>query len=229
MAGMTQVIAHRGAPRRALENTIESFRAAVALGADAIELDARRTADGELVVHHDPFVDDGLPIIELDRAALPPHIPALADALDACRGVVVNVEIKNSPLDPDFDATDTIAADVVDLLRAREEEHSTWLVSSFRRETIDRCRAADPDIATAWLTAGVPGDSDIAWAAAAGHAAVHPWVPTVTRDSVERCHRAGLRVNVWTCNDLARAVELAGWGVDGICTDIPDELIAALR
>ena len=42
------------------------------------------------------------------------------------------------------------------------------------------------------------------------------------------CHDAGLLVNGWTCNDPARFVELAGWGVDGICTDVPDVMLAAL-
>jgi glycerophosphoryl diester phosphodiesterase len=63
---------------------------------------------------------------------------------------------------------------------------------------------------------------------AGGHAAVHPWVPTVDRELVERCHSAGLQVNTWTCNDPERAVELAGWGIDGICTDEPDVMTETL-
>ena len=62
-----------------------------------------------------------------------------------------------------------------------------------------------------------------------GHAAVHPWVDTVTEDVIAACHAAGLAVNAWTCNDPARARELAGWGIDGICTDVPGVLLDALR
>ena len=55
--GVTSVIAHRGASRLARENTIEAFHAAIRVGAAGIELDARRTEDGVLVVNHDAHVD----------------------------------------------------------------------------------------------------------------------------------------------------------------------------
>jgi glycerophosphoryl diester phosphodiesterase len=222
------VIAHRGAPRLARENTVESFRAAVATGAGGIELDVRRAADGTLVVHHDAVLEDGRPIISCQRDDLPAHVPTLAGALDACRGAIVDVEIKNLPGEADFDSADRIADAVVTLLGERPEPANSWLISSFRRETIDRCRAVDSGIATGWLTIGAVTDEEIAWAVDAGHAAIHPWDPTVDRRLVDRCHQAGLHVNTWTCNDVARAVELASWGIDGICTDVPDVLVDAL-
>jgi glycerophosphoryl diester phosphodiesterase len=222
------VIAHRGAPRRARENTVESFQAAIEAGAGAIELDARRTADEALVVHHDPVLADGRPLVACRRDELPAHVPTMAAALDACAGTIVNVEIKNLPGEADFDPTDAIADAVVALLDGRAEPIETWLISSFRRETIDRCHALDSRIATAWLTIGPVADDVIAWAVSAGHAAIHPWDPTVDRAMIDRCHDAGLRVNTWTCNDVGRAVELASWGIDGICTDIPDVVVAAL-
>jgi glycerophosphoryl diester phosphodiesterase len=222
------VIAHRGAPRLARENTVESFTAAVATGAGAVELDVRRTSDGSLVVHHDALLDDGRPIVSCRRDEIPEHIPALSDALDACRGAIVDVEIKNLPGEADFDSADRIADAVVALLGERPEPADSWLISSFRRETIDRCRAVDSRIATGWLTIGAVTEQEIAWVVDAGHAAIHPWDPTVDRRLVERCHQAGLHVNTWTCNDVARAVELASWEIDGICTDVPDVLVDAL-
>jgi len=48
-----QIIAHRGAPRLAYNNTVESFQKALALGPGAVELDVRQTKDGVLVVIHD--------------------------------------------------------------------------------------------------------------------------------------------------------------------------------
>jgi glycerophosphoryl diester phosphodiesterase len=222
------VFAHRGAPRLARENTVGSFRAAVATGAGGIELDVRRSADGALVVHHDAVLEDGRPIVSCQRDDLPAHVPTLAGALDACRGAIVDVEIKNLPGEADFDSADRIADAVVALLGERPEPADSWLISSFRRETIDRCRAVDSGIATGWLTIGAVTDEEIAWAADAGHAAIHPWDPTVDRRLVERCHQAGLHVNTWTCNDVARAVELASWEIDGICTDVPDVLVDAL-
>ena len=223
------MIGHRGAPRLARENTVESFIAAVATGAGGIELDVRRTADGVLVVHHDPVLDDGRAIVDCQSAHLPPYVPTLDRALDACGGAIVDVEIKNLPGEPGFDSTDRIADDVVHALGARPEPPAAWLISSFRRETIDRCRAVDPGIATGWLTFSATTDDDLAWAVAAGHAAIHPCVPAVDRGLIERCHTAGLLVNAWTCNDVARACELASWDIDGICTDVPDVMTGALN
>ena len=154
----------------------------------------------------------------IQRAIVPAYI----------RGAIVDVEIKNLPGEADFDSADRIADAVVALLGERPEPTNSWLISSFRRETIDRCRAVDPGIATGWLTIGAVTDEEIAWGVDAGHAAIHPWDPTVDRRLVDRCHHAGLHVNTWTCNDVARAVELASWGIDGICTDVPDVLVDAL-
>ena len=224
---MTSVIAHRGASRLARENTIEAFAAAVSVGAAGIELDARRTADGVLVVHHDARVA-GTPLVGQRAADLPPWIPTLESALDACSGAFVNVEIKNDPSEPDFDPDETVAVDVIAELARRSDPTDHWIISSFRRETVDRCRALNPAIPTAWLTMNQVSAADIESIVDGGHAAVHPWVPTVDRELIERCHVAGLKVNTWTCNEPERAVELAGFGIDGICTDVPDVMVAAL-
>jgi len=65
-----------------------------------VELDARRTAEGDVIVHHDAHLADGRAIVELGAHDLPEHVCSLADALDACEGMSVNIEIKNWPDDP---------------------------------------------------------------------------------------------------------------------------------
>ena len=213
-------MAHRGASKAESENTVAAFRRAGTMGAHAVELDVRRSGDGALVVIHDSRLPDGRVVRTTPRADLPPTVPSLDAALDACASMWVNVEIKNDESDPDFDATDSIADETIAALVARGED-DRWLVSSFRMETIDRCRAIAPSIATAWLTVDVPaGATDRL--VRHGHAALHPWVGIVTADLVERCHGAGLRVNPWTCDDPARMAELVAYGVDGICTNVPD-------
>jgi glycerophosphoryl diester phosphodiesterase len=222
--GRTQVMAHRGASRAERENTLEAFMTAGRMGADAVELDVRRTSDGALVVHHNPHLDDGRVIADLRAADLPPHVPTLSEALDACSGMWVNVEIKNDPTEPDFDSADAIADATMDLLVARGE-HDRWLISSFRIETVDRCqdvaRRLGVSIRTAWLTAVVPDDV-VEMLTARGHTALHPWVQMLGRHVVEQCHAAGIAVNTWTCDDPARMAELVEWGIDGICTNVPD-------
>ena len=221
-----QVLAHRGASRAERENTVAAFERAATMGADGAELDVRRTADDALVVHHDARLRDGRIILETLAADLPDHVPTLSRALDACAGMWVNLEIKNDETEPDFDATEWVAEETMTLLARRGEAHR-WLMSSFRIETMDRCRAIAPDVRTAWLTSIVPADV-VEVLVAKGHVALHPWVRLLTQDVVDRCHAAGLLVNTWTCDDPARMVELAEWGIDGICTNVPDVARAVL-
>lgn len=220
----TQVLAHRGASRAERENTLEAFRTAGRMGAEAVELDVRRTRDGQMAVHHDAHLPDGRVLCEIDAADLPPHVPLLSEALDACEGMWVNIEIKNHPDDADHDPTERVTAAVADHL-ARRGEDPRWLISSFSRATVDAMRALRPEVRTAWLTTGVRPENLERTArdlATSGHSALHPWVDLLTRECVEVFHAHGLAVNTWTCDDPARMRELIEWGVDGICTNVPD-------
>ncbi|CAB4860510.1 unannotated protein [freshwater metagenome] len=223
---VVQVLAHRGASRAERENTVEAFRRAASMGADGVELDVRRTADGALVVHHDPRLGDGRVIGELAAADLPTHVPTLDLALDACAGMWVNLEIKNDENEPDFDPTEWVAEQTMALLDRRGEPER-WLMSSFRIETMDRCRAVAPHIRTAWLTGEVPADV-VGLLNDRGHCALHPWVHLLTREIIEQCHAGGILVNTWTCDDASRMRELVEWGIDGICTNVPDVALAVL-
>jgi len=217
---VVSTIAHRGASRAEAENTVAAFRRAGEMGAEAVELDVRRSSDGVLVVHHNPHLADGRLIAHTAYADLPDVVPTLGEALDACAGMWVNVEIKNDPQEPDFDESESIADETVAHLVARGEDHR-WLISCFRIETVDRCRALAPQIRTAWLCTAVP-DGTPAVLAEKGHSALHPWVHMLDRDTIDRCHTLGIQVNTWTCDDPARMAELIEWGIDGICTNVPD-------
>ncbi|MEO7371152.1 MAG: glycerophosphodiester phosphodiesterase family protein, partial [Ilumatobacteraceae bacterium] len=61
-----------------------------------------------------------------------------------------------------------------------------------------------------------------------GHVALHPWVGTLNRSHIDVCHGAGIEVNTWTCDDPQRMAELVEWGIDGICTNVPDLAIAVI-
>ena len=221
MAGIrTAVIAHRGASRAERENTVAAFRRAAEQGSDAVEFDVRRTSDGVLVVHHNPHLDDLRLIVTTPVADLPSHVPTLGAALDACAGMWVNVEIKNDPNEPDFAPDDSIADETIAHLVARGEDER-WLISCFRIETVDRCRALAPAIRTAWLCTEVPpGTPQLL--RERGHTALHPWVGLLDRDVIDACHAAGVEVNTWTCDDPERMRLLIEWGIDGICTNLPD-------
>lgn len=240
------VIAHRGASRLERENTIAAFSRAAECGSDAVELDVRMTADGYLVVHHDAHIamsnelhnkkntgisNGEFAIIDMPLSDLPTYVPRLEDALDACEGMWVNLEIKNDPREPDFDPSDRVARAVAEHLHKRGTD-DRWVISSFRRETVDVMRAVMPTVRTAWLTLGVPDNEIDAVARSlhnAGHYGVHPWEATLTAESVAVFRTHGLVVNIWTCDDPVRMDQCRQWGVHGVCTNVPDIALAALR
>lgn len=220
------VVAHRGASADHLENTVEAFLAARDQGADWVELDVRRTADGALAVHHDAALPDGRTLVGLMADELPAHVPQLGTALDACRGMGVNIEIKNFPGDPDFDPEERVAAEVVAHLVARRIDAGgipqPVIVSSFNPATIARVHLLDPSIPTGWLVLEVPEpEQTVAQVAEAGHDALHPLVDVVDRALVTICHGAGLALNCWTVDEPERIRELVLIGVDGIVTNTP--------
>jgi glycerophosphoryl diester phosphodiesterase len=223
------VIAHRGASAaHPPGNTVAALAAAGPLGATWVELDVRRTADGVLAVHHDPHTADGLLLGAAAFADLPDDIPNLDAALDACRGLGVNVEIKNSPEEPDFDRSLTAAAQVVDVLRRRNGTQPTdFLVSSFHFDTIERVHDLDPDLPTAFLVIA-PEPELLERAAAGGHAAVHPWHGLVNAETMALARQLGLQVNVWTVDEPDQIRSLAALGVDGVVTNVPDVAVATL-
>lgn len=230
------VLAHRGARRVAPENTIEAFTRALEQGADGVELDVHRTSDGRLVVHHDAEAD-GLGVLagrtlEEIRAARP-EIPTLEEALDACAGSLVNIEVKNLPGDADYDTTDQAAALVADVVVARDRRDNV-LVSSFNLATIDHLRMLDELIPTAFLVMlGFEAVDALALCHSHGHGSFHPFVGllagAMAESVVARAHELGLRINTWTVNDDDEARRLAAAGIDGIVTDVPDAVVRALR
>ena len=218
------LIAHRGAatPRSHPENTVAAFRRARSVAADWVELDVRRTADGATAVHHDAHLADGRMIASLRRADVPGHVPDLDEALAACMGLGVNIEIKNLTIDPDHDPTQWLSRVVVDAV-ARADPPVSVLVSSFDRDAIERVHALAPSLPTALLTFALDDPAPtVAWCATRGHRALHPFDATVDRALVDLAHDHGLAVNVWTVDDPDRIVALAEMGVDGICTNVPD-------
>ena len=221
MEGRPLVVAHRGASHDRVENTVEAFAEARAQGAEWVELDVRLSADDVLMVHHDAHYDDGRLVREVWAADAPDHVPNLAEAFEACEGMGVNVEVKNLPGDPDHDASAMVCEAVAGLAVAYRPPE-LLLVSSFDITAVDRIRATDPSLPTAWLVAERHGtDLTLDRAAAHGHGALNPWDELVDENLVSASHDRGLAVFVWTVDDPGRMGELAEWGVDGIVTNRP--------
>lgn len=210
------------------ENTAPAFREAFARGADAAEMDVRRTADGVLVVHHDPEIAGAGPIIQMTRAEVveaAPWVPDLEHALAACAGMWVNVELKNSPADPDWDESHQAAHLTAAVLREAGPV-DRYLVSSFNPDTIGVFATVFPEVRTGWLSdVGVEPLQATRLAAEAGHASIHPYVDAMAGEKAEAvvaaAAAAGLLVIVWTVDDADEMRRLAAAGVDGIITNRP--------
>lgn len=225
--GRPLVIGHRGAPLAATENSLASFEAAAAQGADWVELDVHLTSDGEVVLNHDPTYADGRLIADTRVDDRPEGVCLFAEALVRCGelGLGVNVEIKAIPIDADHHTEEVLTATTLGVIDEVCATNPGWrerlLITSFWPGTIDRVQAIT-DLATGWLTFDCSDPEGLARRVSDdGHAAVNPWDPLITRDVVDAAHAAGLVVNAWTVNEPARMEELASWGVDGLITDEP--------
>lgn len=223
---MTQVLAHRGCTVAHPENTLDAFTAARRTGAHGVELDVHRAADGTLVVHHDPDIPGVGPVAALRSGDLPPAVPTLAQALDTCRGLVVNVELKAVPPDGPG-AGDLLVRTVVGLLRRRRVDNV--VVSSFEVDLVDAARRADPALEVALLvTWRADARAVLEHAIDRGYQGLHPFVTQVDAALVARAREAGVAVRVWTVNAPEDLRAMGDLGVDAVITDRPAEALALL-
>ena len=250
---MVRLYAHRGAAAELPENTLPAFRRALELGADALETDAHLTADGQVVLSHDPT---GTRLAGVARAIAQCsleevrswdagkrfrcratgeafegkgfRVPTLAEVLVELPEVVLNVDVK--------DHSPRMVAAILDVVRRAGAEQRV-LLASFDTPSLRAIRAA-----------GYPGPTGMGQAEVAKLAlapgplwrAVHvqgsrAQVPVsaygirlARRGFVERCHRKGIAVDFWTVDDPALALRLVELGADGIMTDDPAKVAPAM-
>ncbi|MDQ0796979.1 glycerophosphodiester phosphodiesterase family protein [Streptomyces sp. B1I3] len=253
------VLAHRGASAYAPENTLAAVDAAGDLGIAWVENDVQLTRDGVLVVVHDTGLERTTDAEEVypDRApwAVKDFTAAEIARLDAgswfgaryagarvptltqyLRRVERNrqkllLEIKSPEIHPG------IEKEILRILRKEgwlDREHVTHrlVVQSFGAESVKTVHAQRPDVVTGFL--GTPAVADLP-SYAAFTDQINPSYETIGADyvaSVQKlkgAHGKPLRVNTWTVDDAAEAVEVAGFGVDGIITDKPDVVRDATR
>ncbi len=227
------------------ENTVESFLAAAASGVMWVELDVRRSSDGELMIWHDPRSPAGRPIISQTAAQLGAEgIVVLADVLAALpAGVGVNIDVKTVI----EDATEPKQRRTHALLAAALGEVGgtrPFLVSSFDPSVpvYLRGHAARADGASLGLitSENLSADQCVAAAANLGLDAACVYTATLRLDrdedssgrgsaahTIELAHLAGLEVMTWTATP-AQAVRAAAAGIDAVCVDDIPAVQAAL-
>lgn len=217
-------VGHRGAAGHAPENTLAAVRQGIALGADLVEVDIRRTADGALVALHDATVNrttngrgriDRLSLHDvrsLDAGGRDP-VPTFEEVIEAAAGRAgLMVELKVAGA-----ARQAVAA-----VQAAAFEGPV-VYASFLHEELAHVRAADPTAALMALFGRLPR-APVARAMGyqLSHVGLH--YRTATRRLVNAFHRAGLLVFVYTpdrAEDIRRALSA---GVDGIISNFPDRI-----
>ena len=235
------VFGHRGAPGspRKGENTLVSFRKALAAGASAIEFDVRRAKDGALVVIHDADVarttNGKGAVASMDDAALAAldaggdKIPLLNEVLDAFGAATlmnielkekgVGVNVKKAMLERGLAGSVIISAFDAD---DNDADNGSDNCSSWSELAAMRPELPIGLLAQASKIARMGEDAYVAEAVRLGAAAIHPESEAATPSLVAKAHAAGLKVNVWTVNDLAEEKRLRAMGVDGIFSDLPE-------
>jgi glycerophosphoryl diester phosphodiesterase len=240
------VVAHRGGAALAPENTLGAFANAIQLGGvDMVECDVHLSQDGELIVMHDPNVATttngngmiaDLPLADLKKlnaAAKFPggyaeqKIPTLGEVLDLVRGKVgIQIEIKNAPGNGRYAG---IEQKVIDAVNARGMLNDVIIIS-FDFGILKDVKQIEPRVKTGalvradWFQTRSPEKSVSDAIQQTGAEYFMPTASPVTQAIVDAAHARGIKMGVWTVDAPSDMKRYAGFGIDAITTNRPDEL-----
>ncbi|MBI5074946.1 MAG: glycerophosphodiester phosphodiesterase [Nitrospirae bacterium] len=210
---------HRGARAYEVENTIGSFKKAVELGANAIELDVRQSKDRELIVCHDDNLKRvfGIDLLINEatlkqlRQATGDRIPSLKEALGYIGKKVekILVELKET-------GQEKRVLDEVNRAKLKDRV----IIVSFHEEALAAVRKLDRELETGLIYTKFRNPIETAMKLQAQY--LVPLYRFVHTKDIEKAHKNDLKVIVWTINTTEEAEAYIAKGVDGIATDRPD-------
>lgn len=216
-------IGHRGARAYEPENTLRSFKKAIELGVDAIELDVRKTKDNELVVIHNEDLSkttngkgsiSDLTLEEIKKFVTEKDekIPTLSEAFQFLdKKVKILVELKEAGIEKK----------VVDLIHQKDLAENV-IVISFKESVLRKIRELDAKIATGLIY--VRHKNPIKSALDLGAQYLLPLYHFTHSANVKKAHENNLKIIVWTINKAEEVAEFKKKDVDGIASDKPDIL-----
>ena len=219
-------IAHRGEPVGHRENTLPAFAAAVALGADMVEIDLRRTRDGGIVVLHDQTLERLWGVMasvgDLDLA----EVAALGDGdvwIPTLREVLDAVPL---PLMVDFTRREVVPGGLAAVRAAGALDRSLFVTGNVEALRQLRGLSAAARIGLTWVEGAEP---PFALLRELGAEFWNPMFGFVTPDGVAAVHHAGLRVSTWTVDEPADVTRVLRAGVDAVVSNRIAALVAQLE
>lgn len=232
----TEIWAHRGASKKYIENTISAFQQALDDGAEGVELDVQRTADGQLIVYHDENLKRLTGVNKYvwemnwsDLKSLPLHalneddtnIPLLEEVLALLKptNLTINIELKNSQY-----FYPGMEAEILSLVKKYDMLNQV-LFSSFNHESIKLMSELVGSEYCAILTSDIQVEP-WTYAKKIGVKAIHPMINSFQqKDYVKNCHQEGLKVHAWTADEDAHIYAGLLLGVDAIITNEPEKAV----
>lgn len=223
-----KIIAHRGASGEEIENTLEAFHKAILQGADALEMDVRRTKEGELVLFHDDTLErlagrkdrmEDLSLRELEEIRLHhPRFPDKSGRIPRLEEVLKDEALSRSILCLEI-KSDGIERNLVELIR-RFDLIDRCIIYSFRLEHLIRVKEIEPRL-KANLLFGRGRYEKLRQAVENGIEMINPESYDADEEYVETAVRSGLTVTVGRTNDPDEIRRLARLPIWGIHTDFP--------
>ena len=214
-------VGHRGAKAYEIENSLESFKKAVALGANAVELDVQKSKDGKLIIIHDDnlkrvFGKDvlvNLTTLKELRQLTENKILTLDEALRFIDKKVekILVELKKEGFEKK----------VLEIIKKGKLKDRVIIVS-FHEQALAEVRRLDKENETGLIYAKHKNPIPTALKLNAQY--LIPLYRFVHTKNVEDAHKNNLKVIVWTINTRKDVREYIAKGVDGIASDKPDIL-----
>lgn len=228
IAGVSVItFAHRGARTIEPENTLAAFRRALVDGASGLESDAWVSADGEVVLVHDPVVRRGLRRARVAKTSADDlrafGVPRLADLYGEC----------GAAYDLSIDLKDPAAAGpMIDLARAHGAPDRLWICAGGRAQ-LRALRAGAPDVRLVHSpgrgkVVGTALERLAADLAADGIDALNLHHTDWTGGIVSLLHRFSLRAFAWDVQETRHIREMLRIGIDGIYCDRVDRMLAAV-
>ncbi len=223
------IIGHRGAKGYEPENTLISFRKAIEMKVDGIELDVHLSSDGEIMVFHNNTLDGmtngkgnisqySLSELKDFRIEKEHQIPTLKEVFDLVdKKCFINIELKvNTATKPVLDL-------IEDYISNKNWNYEHFQISSFDWNLLKEVSKINPDIFIGVLTQN-DLDAAITFAKSINAKSINPHFKLLSAENSKKIKAEGLQIFPWTVNETSDIKKIKSFKINGIITDFPDRI-----